>query len=192
MLSRSIARRVAMPMYSHRFSSQAAAMKVIRGSGPKTQGPFDVKRVTPEYSTAIAARDIAKDEIIGTTRGTIYSAPTRFTIQMSDTKHVEIFGGMEYANHSCNPNASFIMSETDPVVTLVAIKSIAKGQDITFDYNTTEWDMDEKFQCRCGDASCRGHVHGAKHLNDAQVLELLPHFSSSILRSLLKQKLVQG
>ncbi|KAG9407983.1 hypothetical protein AC1031_021220 [Aphanomyces cochlioides] len=127
MLSRSIARRVAVPMYSHRFLSQVAVMKVIRGSGPKTQGPFDVKRVTPDYSTAIAARDIAKDEIIGTTHGTIYSAPTRFTIQMSDTKHVEIFGGMEYANHSCNPNALFIMSETDPVVTLVAIKPIAKG-----------------------------------------------------------------
>ncbi|RHY29429.1 hypothetical protein DYB32_005143 [Aphanomyces invadans] len=111
---------------------------------------------------------------------------------MAHDKHVEIFGGLEYANHSCNPNASFIMSETEPVVQLVAIKPIAKGQDITFDYNTTEWDMDEKFDCQCGDAACRGHVHGAKFLNDADVLKLLPHLSSSILRHLLKLKLVHG
>ncbi|KAF0758153.1 hypothetical protein AaE_004025 [Aphanomyces astaci] len=152
---------------------------------------------TPEWNTAIAARDIEPNEVIGTARGTMYDAPTRFTIQMTHDKHVEIFGGLEYANHSCNPNASFVMSETDPVVQVTTVARLlwgwyAAGTDITFDYNTTEWDMDEKFDCQCGDAACRGHVHGAKHLHDADVLKLLPHLSASNLRHLLKRKLVQG
>jgi hypothetical protein len=46
---------------------------------------------------------------------------------MTPDKHVEIDGGMQFANHSCDPNALFRMSETEPVVTLVAIKPIAQG-----------------------------------------------------------------
>ncbi|OQR89230.1 hypothetical protein THRCLA_09844 [Thraustotheca clavata] len=153
---------------------------------------YFVRTLSPGYSSCIAAVNIKVGDVIGTTIGTVYPTPTRFTIQMSLEKHVEIFGGMQYANHHCSPNASFIMSETEPEVTLVAIKPITKGDHITFDYNTTEWDMDEKFVCNCGDAACRGHIQGAKHMHDAQILRLLPHFSSSILRSLMKDKLVQG
>ncbi|KAF0693607.1 Aste57867_15472 [Aphanomyces stellatus] len=194
MLGRRITRNIAVPATARYFAthSSASVKSIIRGSVPKSEGPFDVKRITAEWSSAIAARDIAVNELIGSARGTIYPTPTRFTIQMAHDKHVEVFGGLEYANHSCNPNASFVMSESDPIVKLVAIKPITKGQDITFDYNTTEWDMDEKFNCQCGDAACRGHVHGAKHLNNADVLKLLPHFSASNLRRLLKDKLVKG
>jgi hypothetical protein len=66
------------------------------------------------------------------------------------------------------------------------------GEDITFDYNTTEWNMHERFKCSCGTPQCRGHIQGAKHMQDIDVLKLLPHFSTSNLRSLLKAKLVQG
>ncbi|OQR84935.1 hypothetical protein ACHHYP_12495 [Achlya hypogyna] len=183
------------PLTRRAFSTNknVLALRNIDPASPENStDTYFVRTLSPGYSSCIAAKDLKAGEVIGTTVGTVYSTPTRFTIQMTLDKHVEIFGGMQYANHHCNPNASFIMSESEPQVSLVAIKPIAKGDHITFDYNTTEWDMDEKFTCNCGDAACRGDIQGAKHMHDAQVLRLLPHFSSSVMRSLLKHKLVQG
>lgn len=58
-----------------------------------------------------------------------------------------------FVNHNCNPNAGIVNNRT-----LVAIRPIGKGQEITFDYSTT---MDENFwtlDCLCHDTSCRGVV----------------------------------
>jgi hypothetical protein len=55
-------------------------------------------------------------------------------------------------NHSCSPNAA-VVNDT----TLVAIRAIAAGEEIRFDYSTTisdGWTM----ACRCGAADCRGLV----------------------------------
>ncbi len=52
-------------------------------------------------------------------------------------------------NHSCEPNAAL------QGIMLSAIRDIAEGEEITFDYSTT---MDEDgwtLECRCGSPSCR-------------------------------------
>ncbi len=64
-----------------------------------------------------------------------------------------------YANHSCDPNAGVVDSRR-----LVALKDIAAGAEIRFDYSTT---MDENFwtmRCRCGSPACRGTVGDFKAL----------------------------
>jgi hypothetical protein len=58
-----------------------------------------------------------------------------------------------FANHSCDPNAGIVANRR-----LVAIRPIAAGEEIRYDYSTT---MDEDFwtmACRCGAAGCRGVV----------------------------------
>ncbi len=58
-----------------------------------------------------------------------------------------------FANHSCEPNAGIRFNRQ-----MVAIRDIAVGEEIRFDYSTT---MDEDFwtlPCRCGEAHCRGLV----------------------------------
>jgi len=58
-----------------------------------------------------------------------------------------------FANHSCDPNAGIQANRR-----LVAIRPIAAGDEIRYDYSTT---MDEDFwtmACRCGAAGCRGVV----------------------------------
>lgn len=55
-----------------------------------------------------------------------------------------------YANHSCDPNAGIVGNRS-----LVALRPIAAGDEIRYDYSTT---MDEDFwtmECRCGAANCR-------------------------------------
>ena len=52
-------------------------------------------------------------------------------------------------NHSCSPNAAVVND-----MTLVAIRPIARGEEIRFDYSTTisdGWTM----PCQCGSPDCR-------------------------------------
>jgi uncharacterized protein len=63
-------------------------------------------------------------------------------------------------NHSCSPNAA-VVNDT----TLVAIRGIAAGEEIRFDYSTTisdGWTM----PCRCGAPDCRGLVVAFQLLPD--------------------------
>ncbi len=75
----------------------------------------------------------------------------------------------DYVNHSCEPNCR-LQFEPDGRVFLVAMRDIAPGEDLSFDYATTTtragiaafpgW----RFQCRCGAAGCRGEVGCAEDL----------------------------
>ena len=66
-----------------------------------------------------------------------------------------------YVNHSCNPNAG--LKGTD---VLVALRDIAPGAEVRFDYSTN---MDEDFwtmPCSCGESICRHVVGDFKRLPD--------------------------
>jgi uncharacterized protein len=63
-------------------------------------------------------------------------------------------GPAKYINHSCEPNCGMRGR-----FALVAMRDIAKGREITFDYDMTEnsvWRM----KCRCGTRSCRRLIRG--------------------------------
>lgn len=66
-----------------------------------------------------------------------------------------------YVNHSCNPNAGLRDARV-----LVALRDIAEGAEIRFDYSTN---MDEDLwtmPCACGESICRGIVGDFKRLPD--------------------------
>ena len=55
-------------------------------------------------------------------------------------------------NHSCAPNAGIRTTNT-----LVALRSIKKGEELTFDYSTVVGEVNEGWymSCACGAPSCR-------------------------------------
>ncbi len=57
-------------------------------------------------------------------------------------------------NHSCNPNAAFGHD-----FELVALRSIAADEEITFDYSTTEADPRWEMDCNCGAPQCRKKLY---------------------------------
>lgn len=61
----------------------------------------------------------------------------------------------DYMNHSCDPNTWF---EADGSMT--ALRDIAAGDEITYDYATSESRPDFVLECRCGSPLCRGMVRG--------------------------------
>lgn len=62
-----------------------------------------------------------------------------------------------YVNHSCDPNAGI-----KGQITLVAMRDIKKGEEITFDYGTvlyhTNDEPEYEFKCLCGNKNCRGKI----------------------------------
>lgn len=67
----------------------------------------------------------------------------------------------QYFNHSCDPN-----THIKGKVTVVALKNIKKGEEITFDYSLNEsdifWKLDKK--CRCGTKICRKNIRSIQFL----------------------------
>ena len=58
-------------------------------------------------------------------------------------------------NHSCDPNAGM-----SGQVGLVAMRGIAAGEEVTFDYAMCDGSNYDEFECNCGLPQCRKHVGG--------------------------------
>lgn len=115
----------------------------------------------------------AQNFVIGD-RLTIFDAefveyPTKYTIQVDQKKHLVTEGNLgAFLNHSCDPNARFIAETLE----MIAIRPIKKGEEITFNYLSSEWDMAAPFTCQCGSERCYGSIRGFQHLSNEDKLQL--------------------
>jgi SET domain-containing protein len=120
-----------------------------------------------------ATRDIAKGQELYSFVGRVIEKPNVFTVQLSETKHLECEGGPEFTAHSCDPNSKMVFGDTHTSTTkLVATRAIKKGELISFNYCSTEWDMASTFKCNCGSTNCFGEIRGYKHCTEEQRSEL--------------------
>ena len=89
----------------------------------------------------------------------------------------------DMVNHSCNPNCGAI-----GISTIVAMKQIEVGQEITFDYAMTDASPYDEFICLCGEANCRKKITG----NDWQLFEIQEKykgfFNSNIEKLILNSR----
>jgi hypothetical protein len=94
--------------------------------------------------------------------GKVMSRPTYLTVQVDIDKHIMLQPEhLQYINHSCDPNVFF----DTYTMQVVALKPIAEGDEMTFFYPSTEWDMVQPFKCFCGTSRCLGEIKGAAHIN---------------------------
>jgi hypothetical protein len=121
----------------------------------------------------VAIRPIADGTRVLTITGRETLVPTRYSLQVGAALHLDQDCAHDeldlvqryfwrYLDHSCEPTTVIRNRE------VIAIRDIAEGDAVTFDYNTTEYDMAEPFRCRCRSAHCVGMVRGARHLTPVQ------------------------
>ena len=142
-----------------------------------------------------AVDDIPSGSFLSDLWGPVSRFPTCFSLQIDINKHVEPQGPLMRINHSCKPNAKFIykcrihVEHSDCDINenvfwhVIAVNDIKKGEDITFDYTTTEYDMAQAFQCKCGEDNCLGEIKGFKYLTPEQQKERMNDLSPAILES---------
>ena len=132
------------------------------------------------YAGVFATRAHPEGRILLPIAGQIQSHPTRYSIQITPETHLEpvlddvTFSPGEtqwrFINHSCDPNTRMDVEAR----VVVALRPIEKGEELTFNYNTTEWDMAVPFRCHCGSPDCTGQIQGFRHLTPEQQEALLP------------------
>lgn len=133
-----------------------------------------------------AAEPISPGEMVLQVVGHEVTHPSRHSIQTGWHSHVAgpdalppdmavSEYGWRFLNHSCEPNA-YLKGDT-----LVALQHIEAGAEITFDYNTTEWELSHPFACECGSACCVGTVRGFAHLPDVGRQRLRPQLAAYLL-----------
>ncbi len=71
---------------------------------------------------------------------------------------IDGFGTAMFLNHSCDGNCE--TTEEDGRIFIVAIRDIAAGEELLYEYNLHDSD-DEPGICYCGAAGCRGTMFSA-------------------------------
>jgi hypothetical protein len=124
-------------------------------------------------SRLVAVRAIPAGARLFRIDGRLTDRPSRYSVQVDQHVHlepdIELGAGessdryhWRFMNHSCDPNAVIEGRE------IVACRDMEPGDAVTFDYNTTEWEIAEPFLCRCGSAKCLKEIRGYKSLTLAQ------------------------
>jgi len=89
------------------------------------------------------------------------------------TKECPVREATYYQNHSCDPSTWW-----EDEITLTAIRDIDPGEEITFDYATSESNSDELgiTKCLCGSSKCRGELRGDDYLRPELIERYGDHF----------------
>lgn len=107
----------------------------------------------------------------------VVNRATRYTVQIGRNEHTDV-GKLAALNHSCDPN---VILDTENMV-MVARCDINKGDELSFFYPSTEWEMDAPFICLCGAANCIHVVAGARFL---PLSTLEDHYLNRHIRELM-------
>lgn len=73
-------------------------------------------------------------------------------------------------NHSCNPNLGLRTSRE-----FVARRNINPGEELSFDYSTTDDELPWIMDCECGELNCRRKVGAIQLLSEQQFQEIMPY-----------------
>jgi hypothetical protein len=148
----------------HTGAVETARVAVLRSGG--------------EY-TLVSAENLAGGAALFVLDGVLTGVPTRYSVQLGRAIHLDLpdsYGIEEimdrfywrFMNHSCAPNAMIRGRE------VFALRPIEPLQEITFNYNTTEYDLADPFDCRCGSPRCAGRIRGFRWLGPAERQRLRP------------------
>jgi uncharacterized protein len=118
---------------------------LIHAAGCYTTSPIAKGSLVVEYTGPRIAKELA-DKLYE-------NSPTTYLFGVGDGSMViDGHGTAMFINHSCDPNCE--AEERDGRIWIVALRKIAPGEELTYDYNLYDGDEDDA-QCNCGAPSCR-------------------------------------
>ena len=132
-------------------------------SQPGILGGYGVK--------SVALVDVDAGAVIFREKGALIDLPSMHSIQIGVSQHCQIDGEGRFTAHSFSPNTAVVVAplELEPIK-FVALRPICKGEELSFDYTTTEWELEDGGFV---DAATQRRVAGFKHLDDDEKRRLL-------------------
>lgn len=180
-------RFVAQSLQKRRDSKPSRPLKdYARILDLKRPEQFELKQ-TPYGLGMFVTRDIKKGEVVYHAKSILIpNKPgavllrdgSEFFLELDVTTHSvlrhnggqrELYAYDGFMNHSCDPSTtSMNISEDETEYDQVALRDLKKGDQITCDYETFEWDCKDKGinNCGCGALTCRKRIWGYKFIED--------------------------
>lgn len=139
----------------------------------------------------VAAEPVSAGTCLFRIEGRETNIPSRYSVQIGMDLHLEVAEGQgleeildrhawRFMNHSCDPNTLVRGRE------FTARRDIDRGEAVTFNYNTSEYDMARPFTCLCGASCCEGTIRGFRHLSQQARAHLRPWLSAHLLALLVE------
>ena len=126
----------------------------IHAAGCYTLDPIADGRRILEYDGPRIPKDVADERYSG--------RPVTYLFGFGDKGDViDGFGTAMFLNHSCNPNCE--TEEDEGHIFIRAIRAIAAGEELVYEYNLYDSD-DDNADCHCGTPQCRGTMFSDKEL----------------------------
>src|SRR5437879_8572159 len=127
----------------------------IHADGVYTTTAIKKRAIVAEYTgprlTNSQAVDIYED------------SPRTYLFGLVDGEHVIDGDGIAaFINHSCDPNCE--ADEIKGHVIIRAIRNIAAGEELAYDYNLYDGDLDDPAPCFCESKNCRGSMYSEQEL----------------------------
>jgi hypothetical protein len=145
--------------------------------------------------TVVAIEQIAEGELIVVWSGKLVdreelaSLPQtvrRYSLQVEENHYLVSLSDCEppdYVNHSCEPNAGL-----SGQISLVAMRNISAGEEITYDYAMSDGSAYDEFDCGCGSQACRGRVSGEDWKRSELWQRYKGHFSPYLERRIMGEQ----
>ncbi|MEO1330552.1 MAG: SET domain-containing methyltransferase [Pseudomonadota bacterium] len=163
------AERRADPQTSRVEPASASPDVTVRETDDRGKGVFALRAFAPGERVA-RGRAIAPSP----TR-------TRHSLQMDWSRHVLFDEPGRLINHSCDPNTGVRDNDVGGY-DFIALRPIAEGEEISFDYATTEYESIAVEQCLCGAKTCRGRSGGYSFLPSDHPAKVAGLIAGYILR----------
>ncbi len=142
---------------------------------------------------SVATEPISAGETVGAFGGTCVGRQAfasfddehqRRAVQLDDDLFLvggELVEPVDHIVHSCEPNCGMSGG-----MLLVALRDIAVGEQLTYDFAMTDGDDYDAFECRCGSPLCRGSVTGRDWALPELQVRYRGHFSPYLARRISK------
>jgi uncharacterized protein len=126
----------------------------IHAAGCYTTAPIKKRARIVEYTGPRISKEAADKKY--------QDSPTTYLFGLGDgSKVIDGHGVAMFINHSCDPNCE--TGEVRGRVWIKALRDIAAGEELTYDYNLYDGDDDEAF-CNCGAENCRKSMYSPEEL----------------------------
>jgi uncharacterized protein len=126
----------------------------IHAAGCYTTAPIKKGARIVEYTGPHISKEEADEKY--------QDSPTTYLFGLGDgSKVIDGHGTAMFINHSCDPNC-----ESDEIrgrVWISAIRDIAAGEELTYDYSLYDGEDDEA-TCNCGSANCRRTMYSEEEV----------------------------
>lgn len=165
--------------YLRNFSSHALGSEEtevtseVQEANDRHSGDLQLKKVNEHQWGVFASRTFAKGStVISSTliprTDNPSSTSCSHSIQIDWNKHILMKLPARFLNHSCDPNIGVDGGGVNGASSydFVALRDIEAGEEVRFDYETTEYEVGAFSECHCVATNCRGVIRGYKHSSD--------------------------